>query len=450
MADTDPVSERPGRATKPSGASLRERFMQARVLRFLALAAGAGLLGIAHLSSVPWLASLLAILLLGFVVLGWNPVDLRSLRRSDPIRAIRSEPEIRLNTVLDAISLPTILIDRRGNVVHSNAIAQATFPGLRRGHPVSFSMRAPAMLAALDTVLRGEAEARTEIIERVPVERSFEVVIRTIAITPNTPAPASANGTAFAVIFMTETTAARRVESMRVDFIANASHELRTPLASILGFIETLQGPARDDAAARQNFLGIMETQARRMARLIEDLLSLSKIEMSAHIPPSDPVDLQVLLRSVCNALGGLARDRGVALRLDTDEAATGNLSPVVVGDRDELVRVFENLVENAIKYGQTGGAVDIRLSALVEASAPAMIAVSVRDYGPGIAEEHLPRLTERFYRADVGESRVLGGTGLGLAIVKHIVTRHRGRLSIASRIGEGAVFTVTLPMSRQ
>ncbi len=406
----------------------------------MAMAAAGGLLVIAHLSSVPWLATLLSALVLGFIAFGWKPAAMIGLRRGDPERAERLASEGRLNEVLDAVSFPTILIDHRGNVVHSNASATTTFPGLRRGHPVSSSLRAPAMLSALETTLKTGAEARAEIIERIPVERSFDVTIRRLA--PASKEVGPVNGAAFALIFMTETTAARRVEAMRVDFVANASHELRTPLASILGFIETLQGAARDDAIARRNFLAIMDTQARRMARLIDDLLSLSKIEMSAHIPPSQAVNLSLVLRSVCDALGGLARDRGVTLKII---GLADDLS--VTGDRDELLRVFENLIENAIKYGQSGAKVDISVVTAVDPTLGAVCGVAVRDFGPGIAEEHLPRLTERFYRADVSESRVLGGTGLGLAIVKHIVTRHRGRLAIASRLGEGATFTVTLPV---
>lgn len=427
---------------EPSGTRLRAQLMQARVLRLLALASAAFLLVIAPLSSLPWLASALSLLLVWVLLVGWRPAGPRRLRADDPVRALRSAPELRLNAVLDAISSPTILIDHRGNVVHANAVALGTFSGLRQGHPVSSSLRAPAMLAALEAVLKTDAESRTELFERIPVERSFDVLIRRLGT--GTEGGPAVNGTAFAVIFMTETSAARRLEAMRVDFVANASHELRTPLASILGFIETLQGPARDDAPARRNFLGIMETQARRMARLIDDLLSLSKIEMTAHIPPSETVDLPLLLRSVCDALGGLARDRGVEFRLALPEGVAS-----VPGDRDELLRVFENLIENAIKYGQGGGAVDISLAAISDAALGEAISVTVRDHGPGIAEVHLPRLTERFYRADVSESRVLGGTGLGLAIVKHIVTRHRGRLGIASRLGEGASFTVTLPASK-
>ncbi len=232
----------------------------------------------------------------------------------------------------------------------------------------------------------------------------------------------------------------RRVEEMRADFVANASHELRTPLAALSGFIETLQGSARDDAKARERFLAIMQEQARRMARLIDDLLSLSRIELNAHRRPDSPVDLVPIVRQVVDGLELLARDRGVTVHIEAARAMT------VPGDRDELVRVFENLVENALKYGAAGKRVDITITPHESADGEPEAQVAVRDYGPGIAPEHLPRLTERFYRVDVTESRAQGGTGLGLALVKHILNRHRGRLSIESILGAGATFTVQLP----
>ncbi len=207
--------------------------------------------------------------------------------------------------------------------------------------------------------------------------------------------------------------------------------------------IETLQGPARDDARARERFLEIMRGQAQRMRRLIDDLLSLSRIEMRAHVQPTQTVDLSALVRHMIETLSSLAQDRGVAIQAKLPE------QPVhVLGDRDELLRVLENLIENAVKYGESGGRVDVDL-VRVEASHGRQlphVAVQVRDYGPGIAPEHLPRLTERFYRVDVAQSREKGGTGLGLAIVKHIVNRHRGYLDIKSEPGQGARFTVTLP----
>jgi two-component system phosphate regulon sensor histidine kinase PhoR len=230
----------------------------------------------------------------------------------------------------------------------------------------------------------------------------------------------------------------RRLAQMRTDFVANASHELRTPLASLLGFIDTLQGPARGDAAAREKFLKIMGEQARRMSRLIDDLMSLSRIELGLHLQPQTRVDLAGVVAQVRDAMTPLAQERDVALKLKREAAEL-----FVLGDRDELIRVFENLVENALKYGASGKRVEVAVSA-----AAGEATVSVRDFGPGIAPEHLPRLTERFYRVDVEKSRGQGGTGLGLALVKHILARHRGTLSIESEPGKGAIFTARIPLA--
>jgi two-component system phosphate regulon sensor histidine kinase PhoR len=229
---------------------------------------------------------------------------------------------------------------------------------------------------------------------------------------------------------------------MRADFVANASHELRTPLASLTGFIETLLGPARDDPEASEKFLRIMLDQARRMRRLIDDLLSLSRIEMRVHRRPTDRVNLAAVLRHVRDAMTPLAAEHSVALSLDAPEQPMD-----VIGSRDELVQVFQNLVENAIRYGGSGGRVDVRLE--LRPGGREAVAVHVQDYGPGIPADHLPRLTERFYRVDVGASRAMKGTGLGLAIVKHILTRHRSELQVESRPGEGARFTVEFGLPR-
>jgi two-component system phosphate regulon sensor histidine kinase PhoR len=242
------------------------------------------------------------------------------------------------------------------------------------------------------------------------------------------------------MLFFRDLTSARRLEAMRVDFVANASHELRTPLASLLGFIETLQGPARNDPTARERFLEIMRGQAQRMTRLIDNLLSLSRIEMRAHVPPQGVVDLRSVVSHITDALSTMAAERGVRIELSLP-----NEPLQIQGDRDELLRVAENLIENAIKYGESGGRIEVSLAREGEETAP-VVRLTVQDFGPGIGAEHLPRLTERFYRVDVAQSREKGGTGLGLAIVKHIVNRHGGQLSIASEPGEGATFTVTFP----
>jgi two-component system phosphate regulon sensor histidine kinase PhoR len=242
-------------------------------------------------------------------------------------------------------------------------------------------------------------------------------------------------------------TAIKRAEFMRADFVANVSHELRTPLSTLLGFIETLRGPARDDAAARERFLGIMHDQATRMSRLVRDLLSLSKIESNEHSPPTTPVALAPLIAGVIDGLTLQAKAKNITVVVDM----AGDLPPVI-GDADQLAQVFQNLIDNAIKYGKPNTAVRISAQSAARPLAAAgrlparLVAVAVGDEGEGIPREHLPRLTERFYRVDAGRSRQMGGTGLGLAIVKHIINRHRGALTIDSEVGRGSVFTLYLP----
>ncbi len=309
-------------------------------------------------------------------------------RRSTAVVAKTPEFPTRLQRVLEVLPDPTIIIDRRGLVAAFNGEAQAVFPLLRRDHPVSFAVRAPDLLSTLDLVLSGQGgRRRVELIEQVPVSRAFEVIISPIA-------DQSAEARELVAVVLHDLTQARRIEAMRVDFVANASHELRTPLASLLGFIETLQGPARNDAPARDRFLGIMLQQAKRMSRLIDDLLSLSRIEMNAHVLPRERVDVVAVVGHIMDTLAGLAHDRDVELDVTRKDAA----GILVAGDRDELLRVFENLVENAIKYGQSGGRVEVEFQLPPQQpGGRAEVVVSVRDYGPGIAAEHLPRLTERF-----------------------------------------------------
>jgi len=242
-------------------------------------------------------------------------------------------------------------------------------------------------------------------------------------------------------VVIRDLTEARRLERMRADFVANASHELRTPLASLTGFIETLQGPAKGDPQAQEQFLGIMLDQAERMRRLIDDLLSLSRIEMKVHVQPETLVDLGRIMRHSAQSLLPVAKEQGVEFNVTVpDEPAE------IRGENDELVQVFNNLVENALKYGSSGGRVDISCRLDPDSAETPYWIAEVRDYGPGIDPEHLPRLTERFYRVDVVTSRQMKGTGLGLAIVKHILTRHRARLEIESKPGEGACFRVFIP----
>jgi two-component system phosphate regulon sensor histidine kinase PhoR len=326
----------------------------------------------------------------------------------------------------EALPDPCFILDRRGIVRHANALALAAFP-VRIGDSLTARLRVPDLLAAFERVAAGGPPERVEFAERVPTERWFAAWF----------APLKAATPAIALI-LDDLSEPRRTEKIRVDFVANASHELRTPLASLVGFIETLQGPAREDAAARERFLKIMHDQGTRMSRLVDDLLSLSRVEMKAHVRPSGQVDLVAVIRQLADAMEPLAREMGVTV--ETELPA----SPVIVtGDRDELTQVFANLVENACKYGQAGKRAVVTVRPEAEGQGAA---VTVRDFGPGIPAEHLPRLTERFYRIDVEASRRHRGTGLGLAIAKHILARHQARLTIDSRLGEGAAFTVVFP----
>jgi len=341
-----------------------------------------------------------------------------------------------LETVLAGLPQPVIALDVQGEVLAANAPARAVAPALRRGEPVSLALRVPEVLDAIRRAIASDVPQRVEFIERVPLERWYEAIVVPVMLRRQSPQAA----TRLVLVTLDDLTPLRRVEEMRADFVANASHELRTPLAALSGFIETLQGQARDDPAARTRFLSIMRAQATRMARLIDDLLSLSRIELNAHLRPNTRVDLSNIIRQVADGLQTLARDREMEVRVTTSTEQVD-----VLGDRDELLRVFENLIENALKYAASGKRVDIALTA---DSVRNEARVAIRDYGPGIAPEHLPRLTERFYRVDVADSRAQGGTGLGLALVKHILNRHGGRLTIESVYGEGASFTAVLPLA--
>jgi two-component system phosphate regulon sensor histidine kinase PhoR len=352
-----------------------------------------------------------------------------------PIIAARSDEP--LQRILTGLADPVIALGPDGRVIAFNEPARALAPTLRQGEPVSLALRMPELSEAVTRAFAETAPQHFQYSERVPVDRWFEAVAAPLGLGAE---PGKAD---MALLSFRDLTPLRRVEEMRADFVANASHELRTPLAALSGFIETLQGSARDDPKAREKFLAIMQKQAWRMARLIDDLLSLSRIELNAHRRPDSAVDLVPIVQQVVDGLQTLARDREVAVNVET----SGSLW--VQGDRDELVRVLENLVENALKYGAAGKRVDVT-AALAPASTDGHVEaqVKVRDYGPGIAPEHLPRLTERFYRVDVRESRTQGGTGLGLALVKHILARHRGRLTIESTAGAGAAFTMLVPIA--
>ncbi|MFC3220765.1 ATP-binding protein [Tianweitania populi] len=343
---------------------------------------------------------------------------------------VQAAPSFSQLDLARAVADPLIVFDRNGVVIHANPAALSAFDPVTPGTMLQLRFRAPELQSLVEHALNGsDGSEPVDYAERFPVERVYRVSVARLDATRGL----------FALIFR-DHSEARRIDRMRADFIANASHELRTPLASISGFIETLRGPARNDAAARDRFLGIMQDQTGRMARLIDDLLSLSRVEMKPMLKPGETADLRPILEAVIATISPRAREAGLTIETDLEEGEAK-----VLGDRDELFQVFENLLENACKYGRSGERVDVSLHRTTEGGHSG-IAASVRDHGPGIPAEHIPRITERFYRIDAEASRNQKGTGLGLAIVKHIVTRHNARLLIRSKIGEGTEFTVFFP----
>ncbi|WP_234189132.1 phosphate regulon sensor histidine kinase PhoR [Shinella sp. NM-101] len=328
--------------------------------------------------------------------------------------------------VLGALDAPALLLSARQTVKLQNRAAEAVFGPIPEGSDLAGRIRAPGILDMVRDAIGSGQPRETEHAERLPSETVYVVRIAPLA------GPAAEP---LWLLTFRDVSQARRIDRMRSDFVANASHELRTPLASLRGFIETLQGPARNDLKAHERFLAIMHEQATRMSRLVDDLLSLSRLELRSNLALEQTVDLVPLVAHVRDSLQPLASDLGVEVVLDLPK------HPVTVpGDRDELVEVFENLIENACKYGQEGKRVDVVLTGGADG---VPIELSVTDYGPGIPPEHVPRITERFYRVNVEASRSKKGTGLGLAIVKHILTRHKARLVVKSEMGKGTVFTV-------
>ena len=362
--------------------------------------------------------------------------------RSADVLAVDSEPMVAslfsplAREVFENFPDPLMLLDESDRVLFVNPPMGSIVGSAPERKYVSSILRTPNVLAALAHTARTGEIGSVEFTFHVPVERTYRAHTIRAGTNPRVTA-----------LLLHDLTAMKRNEQMRVDFVANASHELRTPLAAVTGFIETLKGHAKEDPEAREKFLDIMSVEAGRMRRLIDDLLSLSRIELNEHVPPSGEVALESVARQAVNALSPLARAENITIDI--------NLAPdlpTVTGERDELIQLFQNLIHNAIKYGRPGGHVWVSL-ALAQGptarGADTSVAVSVRDDGEGIPSEAIPRLTERFYRVDVKRSREKGGTGLGLAIVKHIANRHQGRLQIESRAGEGSNFTVFLPMAR-
>ncbi|MCX7646581.1 MAG: ATP-binding protein [Rhodobacteraceae bacterium] len=336
--------------------------------------------------------------------------------------------------LLDALPLPAILIGADARIRAANPAARQLFGTDGEGRHYMLALRAPGLVDCIDTALRRGTAAEAM---HLATDRGRESRWRVHAA----PLPAGQG----ALISFTDETATEAAERMRRDFVANVSHELKTPLTALIGFIETLRGAARDDAAVRDRFLAIMEREAGRMSRLVDDLLSLTRVEGEERVRPTGRVEIAPLLAGVVAPLRPQAEERGVEITVAGAEPGLA-----VIGDADQLTQVFANLIENALKYGASGKVVALTVTEI--GRDPALrtdaVRIDVADQGEGFDPIHIPRLTERFYRIDNHRSRSEGGTGLGLAIVKHIVSRHRGRLAIWSEKGQGAVFSVILPQA--
>ncbi len=337
--------------------------------------------------------------------------------------------------VVNALPIPAMLIGPTERVEAANAAAASLFGHDGTGRHYITALRQPVTLDIVEACLRtGRAGEARYLAQQGARDATWRASARPVEW---------ATGRRALVIFE-DVTAEQEAGQIRRDFVANVSHELRSPLTALLGFVETLRGPARDDGAARDRFLGIIQREASRMAHLVDDLLSLSRVEAQERWRPTERVDLRKLAISVATTLEPAAKASGTSVRLLLPD------SPIEVpGDPGQLRQVLTNLVENAIKYGGRGGPIEIALSQAYEE--PSLrhpgVRLGVTDQGPGIAAHHIPRLTERFYRVDTHRSREVGGTGLGLAIVKHIVNRHRGRFRIESEVGQGSRFIVILPL---
>ncbi len=339
-------------------------------------------------------------------------------------------------TLLRQMPAALIVISSSGRTTYANPAALELLPNYTEGVHFSALIRAPAFIDAITEVTLDGRDRTFTFTTVQGRERYFE------AQATRLPDGSDLGPDAQIIVQITDRSRDRIAAQSRSDFIANASHELRTPLASILGYVETLQGHARDDPEAQARFLKIMQSQAERMQRLVDDLMSLSRIEMNVHVRPVEIIDLNKIGLEVTSALLPLARNEKIALVCDIPADAEPQS---VRGDHDQLCQVFTNIIDNALRYCNEGQEVHVTIA---EPSPlhPGQVGIRVTDTGPGIPREHLHRLTERFYRVNVNTSRARGGTGLGLAIVKHILNRHGGALDVDSRLGEGSAFTVWLP----
>ncbi len=339
-----------------------------------------------------------------------------------------------VQTLLCAVPIPLVLIGANEYIEYANDPAIELLGSGLQGRHFSSVLRQPALLEAIETALSSRKSSKSHYQSNVGDQ---------VALYDVTCAQA---GESKVLVSFEDVSPLHEAGQMRSDFVANVSHELRSPLTALLGFIETLRGPAKDDSVARDRFLEIMEREASRMTRLVRDLLTLSRVESEERVRPSKTIDVAQVLKTCIQTLKPLAAGRNVTLCLHGNDQEKSS----VQGDADQLQQVFINLIENSIKYGGPKGnvSVSIQYSPHEPGLRGPAVHIEVADNGEGIAQIHIPRLTERFYRIDSHRSREMGGTGLGLAIVKHIVSRHRGRLKIASTKGKGSTFTVILPAS--
>ncbi len=332
-----------------------------------------------------------------------------------------------LVSLVSALPDPAIVVAENGEVVSANDPACLLLEVSPIGKHLTFSLRAPNVLQAVSDAILEQTSSQVEHIIRAAVPRTIEVYV--------SPLGQQNRNDRIALIILRDLTYEQQLERMRADFVANASHELRTPLASISGFIETMQGAAKNDPKAQAKFLDVMKAQADRMSSLIDDLLSLSRIEINEHLTPLGQVNLVDVVKKAKDLLAPIAKEQNCEVRMNMPDSLN------VTGDEGQLSQVVINLIENALKYAASGKFIDVEGSEHNGA-----VHLTVRDHGPGIASQHVPRLTERFYRVNVQDSRMRGGTGLGLAIAKHIINRHRGKLLIESVVGQGSQFSIHLP----
>ncbi len=356
------------------------------------------------------------------------------LRQSYSARIEMLEHQLaKADLVIEFLPVPLLIADSDKQIVRANQAVREIFGQAGQGTALSAAIRDPSIFDAVDAALAGADGQDVELSIANGLARHFLAHVLPVR------AP-EGDGNAV-IIALTDLTEAKRIDQTRSDFIANVSHELRTPLAALVGFIETLQGPARADVAAQERFLVLMQEQSERMSRLVGDLMSLSRVELNQHSRPSGQVDAIAGVQHVVEFMQIKAAKKSVGLRLKI-----GRRPAIIAGDDDEITQVIQNLLDNAIKYSPEGSNITIAVGCDRTAEGDEEVRITVRDAGEGIEPEHLPRLTERFYRVDAARSRALGGTGLGLAIVKHIVIRHGGRLTIDSVPGEGSSFAVILP----